>query len=276
LHRLASMNYFVSAPTVIILFSILAASIILPSIIIDNSSNEQMAFGQISNQNVIPNAGNTNQPITANGINANTGTSSTFRSNNISGNANVPHLQGFIDRVSGISALYPRSWRTSPLEYPALVSFSSPLDNLSDSQPARVVIQVIPYRQNISLMEYTNRTLMNLVRFATASNQSQSMSLLEQGQQTSNLSNQPQQRIQIKSADPITISGHPAYRVILSFLSPTTNGRTTSEVDAINEWTVVGNKVYSMLYTSDSSKFMRYLPDAMTIFHSVKLTNTSG
>jgi hypothetical protein len=54
-------------------------------------------------------------------------------------------------------------------------------------------------------------------------------------------------------------------------LAPNTNNPLGLEI--MQAWTVVGNRVYIMSYTSEPSKFIEYLPDAESILRSFVISN---
>lgn len=155
----------------------------------------------------------------------------TFTSNsNLSSNAS---LSKFESRAHEVSISYPSNWTVSTSglpEYTQIVAFYSPLTNISDTIPARFSISVFSYENNISLADFTNMTLGSL---------------------------NGSQQFQMVSSGPTTIDSNPAYHVILSTLPSMQN---PIPFGLMNTWTAVGNTLYLMSYSADSSEFSRYLP----------------
>ena len=71
----------------------------------------------------------------------------------------------YVNPIHGIFMLYPSDWiasTTGLTDYTDLITFYSPLQNLSDTFPARLTIALVIYGQNVSLPEYTNFVLTRL------------------------------------------------------------------------------------------------------------------
>jgi hypothetical protein len=150
----------------------------------------------------------------------------------------------FESPTHGVSMSYPSNWTlsTSGLpEYTQIIAFYSPLSNISDTIPARLSISVFSYENNISLIDFTNMTLSSL-------NGSQQFGIISSG--------------------PITIDSKPGYQVILSTLPSMQN---PIPFGLMNTWTVAGNNVYLLSYSSDSSEFSRYLPLVEKMISSFKI-----
>jgi hypothetical protein len=144
----------------------------------------------------------------------------------------------------GIFMQYPSNWTasTSGLEdYIDLIAFYSPLQNVSDSFPARLKISVPVYSQNISLQEYTNFILTTL-------NQSE--------------------QIDVRNSSEATVAGYPGYRVVLAN-QPFPN--STLIFYQMNTWTTIGNKVYLLTYEGEESTFNRHLPQVSQMLESLRI-----
>ncbi len=144
----------------------------------------------------------------------------------------------------GISISFPSNWTfsTSGLpEYTQIVAFYAPLQNLSDSIPARFTISVMSYQQNISLKDFTNMTLASL--------------------------NETQQ-LKVLSSEPTTLAGRPGYQVVFSTL-PNIGNPVSFEI--MHSWTTVGSKIYVFQYSMESSKFEAYLPTVKQILNSLTI-----
>lgn len=142
----------------------------------------------------------------------------------------------------GIFMQYPSNWTASTsglADYTDLIAFYSPLQNLSDSFPARLKISVIPYSQDVSLQEYTNLVLTTL-------NQSE--------------------QIDVRNSSEVSIAGYPGYRVVLANPLP-----QNSTFYQMNTWTTIGNKVYLLTYEGEESTFNRHLPEVSQMLDSLSI-----
>jgi PsbP-like protein len=153
-------------------------------------------------------------------------------------------MLGYVDKMNGISISYPPNWTFSTHglpEYSQVVAFYSPLKNITDSIPARLSISVLRYEQNVSLKDYTNLTLTGL-------NASQQFKVLNSG--------------------PTTLDGKPAYKIMLSTLP---SMQSPLPFGLMQTWTAIGNKIYFLLYSTESSKFNSNLPIVEEMIKSMKL-----
>lgn len=145
--------------------------------------------------------------------------------------------------IHGIFIQYPSDWTASTsglADYTDLIAFYSPLQNLSDSFPARLTISVIIYGQNISLPEYTDFVWTNL-------NQSQG--------------------VDVRSSSDVTIAGYPGHRVVLAAQPLLQNSSLL--LHQMTTWTTIGNKVYLLTYEGEESTFNRHLPEVSQMLESI-------
>ena len=150
--------------------------------------------------------------------------------------------------IHGIFMQYPSNWiaSTSGLaDYPDLIAFYSPLQNLSDSFPARLTIAVVIYDQIISLPEYTNFV-------STMLNQSE--------------------QVDVRNSSEVTISGYAGHRVVLA-VQPFPN--STLIFHQMNTWTTIGNKVYQLRYEGEESTFNQYLPEVSQMLETLRITSNN-
>lgn len=157
----------------------------------------------------------------------------------------------YANALNGISMLYPSDWQpySSGLAFPNLIRFYSPLQNLSDFIPAQVTIGVTKYvNRGITLPQYTSFIL-------TLLNQSQG-----------------QKQLTIDNSNPVTVAGNPGYRVTFTSL-PSSN--STSELRTMQLWTVVDNKLYTISYVAEPSKFTAYLPKLTQMLGSLRISRTA-
>jgi hypothetical protein len=150
--------------------------------------------------------------------------------------------------LNDIFMQYPSNWiaSTSGLaDYTDLVAFYSPLQDLSDSFPARLTIALVNYGQNISLPEYTNLVLTRL-------NQSE--------------------QVDVRSSSEVTIAGYPGHRVVLA-VQPFQN--STLIFYQMNTWTTIGNKVYQLRYEGEESTFNQHLPEVSQMLETLRIASNN-
>jgi hypothetical protein len=155
----------------------------------------------------------------------------------------------YLNPVHDIFMQYPSDWiaSTSGLtDYTDLIAFYSPLQNISDSFPARLTMSVIIYGQNVSLPEYTNLVLTTL-------NQSE--------------------QVDVRNSSEVTIAGYPGYRVVLA-VQPFQNG--TSLFHQMNTWTTIGNKVYLLTYEGEESTFNQHLPEVSQMLETLRIASNNN
>jgi hypothetical protein len=160
--------------------------------------------------------------------------------------SNASTVSGFLtyeNTFQGIKMQYPSNWTMSVSDlrsYSDIVAFYSPLQNLSDVFPARIVLSVSKYSQNISLDEYTNLTVSGL-------NQSQNLILNE--------------------SNPFTLAKNPAHQIIFSAISPS----APFNFNVMQVWTTIGDKLYILSYEAIAPKFSNNLPTIQQMLHSVEI-----
>ena len=150
----------------------------------------------------------------------------------------------------GIFIQYPSDWIASTnglTDYTDLIAFYSPLQNLSDSFPARLTISVITYSQNVSLPEYTNFVLTRL--------------------------NQSVQPVDVRSSSEVTVAGYPGHRLVLA-IQPIQN--STLVFHQMNTWTTIGNNVYLLTYEGEESRFNQHLPEVSRMLESLIITGNDN
>jgi hypothetical protein len=162
-------------------------------------------------------------------------------------NVTSSDLLPYVNRMHGILMSFPSNWTlsTSGLpDYTQIVGFYSPLQNLSDSIPARLSISVMNYQQNVSLKDFTKLTLTSLNRTG---------------------------QFKVISSDPVTLAGRPGYQIILSTLP---NLGNPLNFGLMQSWTAVGTKIYQFSYSTESSKFATYLPTVELMLKSLRIHDT--
>ncbi len=162
-------------------------------------------------------------------------------------NVTSTDLLPYVNRMHGILMSIPSNWTlsTSGLpDYTQIAGFYSPLQNLSDSIPARLSISVMNYQQNVSLKDFTNLTLTSLNRTG---------------------------QFKVISSDPVTLAGRPGYQIILSTLP---NLGNPLNFGLMQSWTAVGTKIYQFSYSTESSKFATYLPTVELMLKSLRIHDT--
>jgi serine/threonine-protein kinase len=160
--------------------------------------------------------------------------------------SNATTISGFLtyeNPSQGIKMQYPSNWTMSVSalqSYNDVVAFYSPLQNLSDTLPARVALSVIRYSQNISLDEYTNFTV-------SALNQSQNFI--------------------VNQSNPFILAKNPAHQIIFSAISPS----APFNFNIMQVWTTIGDKLYILSYEAGAPKFSKNLPTIQQMLHSVEI-----
>jgi hypothetical protein len=151
--------------------------------------------------------------------------------------------------IHGIFMQYPSNWiaSTSGLQdYTNLIAFYSPLQNLSDSFPARLTMSVIIYGQNVSLPEYTESVRTRL-------NQSE--------------------QVDVTSSSEVTVAGYPGYRVVLAVQS---FQNSTLIFRQMSTWTTIGNKVYLLTYEGGEPTFNQHLPEASQMLETLRIASNNN
>ena len=144
----------------------------------------------------------------------------------------------------GIKIQYPSDWtmsQTGLRDYTNIVAFYSPLGNLSDMIPQRLLLSRTHYSQNISLNDYSklvNDTL-------------------------------KQPGIQIVESKSITLTGGVlAHRVV--FIPPAGNAPFKPEIMLV--WTAKGDNIYTLSYNGDAAKYHIFLPTIEKMIDSFEIT----
>jgi hypothetical protein len=144
----------------------------------------------------------------------------------------------------GIKIQYPSDWtmsQTGLADYNNIVAFYSPLGNLSDMIPQRLLLSRTHYSQNISLNDYSklvNDTL-------------------------------KQPGIQIVESKSITLTGGVlAHRVV--FIPPAVNASFKPVIMLV--WTAKGDNAYTLLYSGDAARYHIFLPIIEKMIDSFEIT----
>ena len=146
----------------------------------------------------------------------------------------------------GVRIEYPSTWRVSedsPPDYTQIVSFYSPLEDLSDSLPVQVTVSRNDYAQNITQEDYTALTL----------NTTQSLGINA-------------------AASNVSLSERPAHQLITSI----PGDQIRPGVEILQVWSVKDNSVYIVTYTADTNKFSKYLPVVNHTISSFRVDNWMG
>jgi hypothetical protein len=142
----------------------------------------------------------------------------------------------------GILIQYPSDWTASTsglADYTDIIAFYSPLQNPSQFFPARLLISVEQYAQNVSLQEYTELVLDGL---------------------------RNQSEVDVKNSSEVTIAGYPAHRLVLAH-TPLQDNMLI--VNSMSIWAAVGNRSYLLEYSGEQSSFNQYLPEASRMLESL-------
>jgi serine/threonine-protein kinase len=144
----------------------------------------------------------------------------------------------------GIKIQYPSDWtvsHTGLADYNNIVAFYSPLGNLSDMIPQRLLLSRTHYSQNIALNDYSklvNDTL-------------------------------KQPGIQIVESKSLMLTGGAiAHRVV--FIPPAGNAPFKPEIMLV--WTAKGDNIYTLSYNGDAAKYQTFLPAIEKMIASFEIT----
>jgi hypothetical protein len=208
-----------------VIFGVLVLLVAESSLIINALYKAELVFAQSSQQDFSNESETTLD---------NTSGASIYNSTNVLPTAFLTYNNSDV----GIKIEYPNNWRVSTPgfeDYSQIVSFFSPLENLTDVFPARVIISQQSYVQNVTLGAYTNITL----------NQSQALG------------------VNITESKPTKLSGQDAHQLVTT-LGAGGNEFTATTPAPISKvmqvWTVQDNKVYILYYIADEPKYSAYLP----------------
>jgi hypothetical protein len=145
----------------------------------------------------------------------------------------------------GIRIQYPSNWKASHSnlqDYTNIVTFYSPLENITDTFPENVEISIIPFAANITLEDYNTRV-------------------------AKGLGISPELRL--KESNFTILGGKPGYRILVSSES----NNTQLGFNILRTWMVEDNKVYSITYTANSTRYNAYLPIVEKMIDSFEIIN---
>jgi hypothetical protein len=171
--------------------------------------------------------------------------SSTVQKTNLTSDflKNVSSGNTYVNPENGILLNYPKNWKTAidSADANLLVSFYSPLQNLSDSSRSRLSISIINYVQNISLNEFTNTTL-----------------------KTVNDSG----RFQLLNKSVTTLAGLPANALFMASKSlPDTN----ATLYIFETWAALQNKIIFVSYVSSPEDFKSHGGELNQMLRSMRI-----
>jgi uncharacterized Zn-finger protein len=235
------MKAYCFAIVAILLTSLLLSSFFSTEVFTNNLLNN--VRGQLQPPSFANNSTKSTSSQTAHVVNK---TTNSPRNNTIASVATNKNETASLQPVTGNFVIYrnpayrieiqfPSNWRASTRslsDYTQIVSFFSPLENISDTIPVQVGISTANYAKNITLDEFTALTL----------NASKALGVNVTESKDRNLSGMPAHQITIRPA----------------ISNQSTTGTTGPKILQI--WTVRGNNVYIITYTAIDSKFENYLP----------------
>ena len=158
-------------------------------------------------------------------------------------------LLSYENPTYGITIQYPSNWMTSTNQLPtynSIIGFYSPLESLSDVLPVEFALSITTYTTNISLDEYSKITRTAL----------------------------EQQGMEISESSATTLAGNPAHKI--TFLPGDQIAQNSPvEFKFMQIFTIIGNKVYSLSYNAEASKFSTHLNTIQQMLDSVKIQQPS-
>ena len=158
-------------------------------------------------------------------------------------------LLSYENPTYGITIQYPSNWMTSTNQLPtynSIIGFYSPLESLSDVLPVEFALSITTYTNNISLDEYTKITRTAL----------------------------EQQGMEISESSATTLAGNPAHKITFSPGDQIAQNSPV-EFNFMQIFTIIGNKVYSLSYNAEASKFSTHLNTIQQMLDSVKIQQPS-
>jgi len=154
-------------------------------------------------------------------------------------------LLSYENPTYGITLQYPSDWMASTNQLPtynSIIGFYSPLESLSDVLPVEFALSITPYTTNIPLEEYTKTTITAL----------------------------EQQGMKISESSATTIAGNPAHKITFSPGDQIAQNSPV-EFNFMQIFTIIGNKVYSLSYNAEASKFSTHLDTIQKMLDSLKI-----
>ena len=158
-------------------------------------------------------------------------------------------LLSYENPTYGITIQYPSNWMASTNQLPtynSIIGFYSPLEGLSDVLPVEFALSITTYTNNISLDEYTKITRTAL----------------------------EQQGMEISESSATTLAGNPAHKITFSPGDQIAQNSPV-EFNFMQIFTIIGNKVYSLSYNAEASKFSTHLNTIQQMLDSVKIQQPS-
>ena len=170
---------------------------------------------------------------------------SSFAQTSSSSLSSSSNLLSYENPTYGITIQYPSDWMASTNQLPtynSIIGFYSPLESLSDVLPVELALSITTYTNNISLDEYTKITRTAL----------------------------EQQGMKITGSESTTLAGNPAQKITFS---PGNQIAQNSPVEFkfMQIFTTIGNKVYSLSYNAEASKFSTHLDTIQQMLDSLKI-----
>lgn len=170
---------------------------------------------------------------------------STMAQQSTSSSLSSSSLLSYENPTYGIKIQYPSNWMASANQLPtynSIIGFYSPLESLSDVLPVELALSITTYTNNISLDEYTKVT---------------STALEQQG-------------MEITGSESTTLAGNPAHKITFSPGDQIAQNSPV-EFNFMQIFTIIGNKVYSLSYNAEASKFSAHLDTIQQMLDSLKI-----
>lgn len=159
---------------------------------------------------------------------------------------NNTSVLSYTDPSSGITFQYPSSWEIRDVD-PSL----RPPDTISSTR-------LLPPGQNDT--GFTDNVVISVGNISNITLGQYTEGVLAQ---YNNLSG----AITITKSEPTTLGGNPAHGI--EFLDNTQD----QPIKKIQVWTIVGDRVYDVLYGADESEFSQYLADVLAIIQSLQISD---
>ena len=127
-------------------------------------------------------------------------------------------------------------------DFSNIVGFYAPFSNLSDISPARAILSINHYSQNITLNEI-NTSVNNSLNRAGA---------------------------RIIESNQIILSGNPAHKIVYLAI-----GNKLLKLETMLVWTMKDNNLYTIAFSAVPAKYSTYVPMVQRMINTFEITNST-
>jgi eukaryotic-like serine/threonine-protein kinase len=182
-------------------------------------------------------------------------TNSSSSSDHLGSNTTSSKFLVYDNNTLGIKISYPSGWTPSLQNESSSFMFLEFLQNMTGS----------PLHQHTPLASFVSLSITN-----TSDTKIQTMDSLTK--QNLNLANHSLPNFQLIESNKSTFGNNPAYRIVYTFVDPSTISPSTSQFKSMNIWTIKGHNVYTLSYSQPTSEYDRYIPIIQQMVDSFEVT----